>query len=77
MRKEVDTRIRPCVGDIVTGSIRPVWWVRAMAAIAGTLHRLHLIGASWAIADLCFWLQKTFRKRRVAPFQRTEHRSHV
>lgn len=58
-----DPRIPPSIGDIVTGSIRPRWWVRAMSAIARTLWKCHLIAASWAVADLCIWLQKKTRNR--------------
>jgi hypothetical protein len=55
---ETDERIKPYVGDIVTGSIRPRWWVRIMARIADLLWRMGLIRASWVVADSCIWLQK-------------------
>lgn len=56
-----DPRIAPSIGDIVTRSIRPRWWVRGMSTIAHALWKSNLKTASWAIADLCLWLQKKTR----------------
>lgn len=52
------SQIKPSIGDIVTFSIKPRWWVRAMSAAADGLWNCHLTRASWAVADLCVWLQK-------------------
>ena len=41
-----------------TFRIKPRWWQRAMLATANVLWDCHLTRASWAIADLCLWLQK-------------------
>lgn len=60
------SQIKPSIGDIVTSSIKPRWWVRAMSAIADTLWNWHLTTASWAVADLCFWLQKKTKPHEVA-----------
>lgn len=57
-------RYPPSMGNVVTGSIRPRWWVRAMSATAHTLWKCHLPTASWALADLCTWLQSKTQKRR-------------
>lgn len=51
-------QIKPSIGDIISFSIKPRWWVRAMSATADALWNCHLTTASWAIADLCIWLQK-------------------
>lgn len=57
------TDIKPSIGDIGTFSIKPRWWVRAMSAAADGLWHCHLTAASWAMADLCLWLQKKIRSK--------------
>lgn len=42
----------------VSLSVKPRLWIRAMSATADALWNCHLTTASWAIADLCIWLQK-------------------
>ena len=47
--------VKPSIRD---SSIKPRWWVRAMSGTADALWNCHLTTASWAVADLCLWLQK-------------------